>query len=63
MGKDNDSSSGSIESDLVDSRVILAEENLSKIVNNISIHLKEMAVIIDEVTNQGKLDQSYMVQL
>ena len=63
MGRDNDSRSGSIESDLVDSRVILAEENLSKIVNNISIHLKEMAVIIDEVTNQGKLDQSYMVQL
>lgn len=63
MGWDNDSSSSSIESDLVESRVIFAEENLSKIVNNINIHLREMAVIIDEITNQGKLDQSYMVQL
>lgn len=63
MGWDNDSSSGSIESDLVESRVIFAEENLSKIVNNINIHLREMAVIIEEIANQGKLDQSYMVQV
>ena len=63
MGWDNDSSSDSIESDLVESRVIFAEENLSKIVNNINIHLREMAVIIEEIANQGKLDQSYMVQV
>lgn len=63
MGKDNVSSDSSFQSDLVESNVLFAEENLAKIINNISIHFTEMGLIIDEVTNQGKLDQSSMVKL